>query len=178
MDWWKRPCSREFIAFHSSGARPSSWIKHIVVHSAEALSARGVARFFSEPGAGGSANLVTDDKECFRTLNDHAIPWGAPGANESGWHIELCGRASWTREEWLRHRPMLKAAAYKCALRAKQYEIPLRWIGPLRLRLGWKGFVTHNTVSKAFKRSTHWDPGPGFPQDLFMDYVKAAHAKL
>ena len=35
--------------------------------------------------------------------------------------------------------------------------------GQTTLRAGERGITTHAQVSKAWKKSDHWDPGPGFP---------------
>jgi hypothetical protein len=37
---------------------------------------------------------------------------------------------------------------------------------------GDRGITTHDAVSKAFKQSTHWDPGPGFPLADFANAVR------
>lgn len=105
-------------------------------------------------------------------VKDSHIPWGAKGANHNGWHIEMCGYARWSREEWLEQDAMLRNGAWRCALRAKWYKIPLRWVSPKGLKAGLHGFTTHVDVNRAFRKGDHWDPGPGFPKDVFMRYVR------
>lgn len=39
---------------------------------------------------------------------------------------------------------------------------------------GEKGITTHAYVSRAWKQSTHWDPGPGFPFHEFVAAVAKA----
>lgn len=158
-------------ARHDSGPRTASQIKHIVIHSTEGGSAAGVATFFATT-AQASTQLVIDDKECWRCVPDLVIPWGAPGVNTSGLHIEHCGYAKWTREEWLAHDRTLRRSAAKAARWAKRYKIPTRWVGPLGLKLGRKGFTRHMDASKAFTPGGHTDPGEGFPKDIYMGYVK------
>lgn len=52
------------------------------------------------------------------------------------------------------------------------YGIPLRWVGPLGLRLGRKGVTRHMDVTKAFPGGSHTDPGPNFPKDVWMKYAQ------
>lgn len=106
MDPIKARCHIRW-AKHDSGPRKASQIKWIVLHSTEGGTAESVAAFFAG-GAQASTQLVVDDNECYRMVRDLVIPWGAPGANTNGLHIEQCGFARWTRDEWLAHRPMLR----------------------------------------------------------------------
>jgi N-acetyl-anhydromuramyl-L-alanine amidase AmpD len=167
----KSPCSGKYAAVHTSGVRKPSDIKWIVLHSTEGDTAEGAASWFTNPKSSGSANLVVDDKECFRTVADLRVPWAAPPLNEAGFHIEFAGYAKWTHTDWMIHKDMLHRAAYKAALRAKLYKIPVRQVGPIGLRLGRKGFTSHNAVSLAWRKSDHKDPGPGFPWDYFLNLV-------
>ena len=164
------PCGLK-RAVHDSGPRRASDIDLIVIHSAEGTSAAGVASFFAG-AAQASTQLAVDDKECWRMLPDLIIPWGAPGANSDGLHVELCGFARWSREEWLAHDELLRRAAWKCAKWAWQYRIPRRWLTVAELLADKRGFTTHVDVNAAFHKSDHTDPGKGFPRDVFMRYVR------
>src|SRR3972149_4306473 len=81
-------------AVHDSGPRKASSIRLVVLHSAEGTTAAGVASFFAG-SAQASTQLAVDDRECWRMLPDLVIPWGAPGANSDGLHVEICGFAKW-----------------------------------------------------------------------------------
>jgi hypothetical protein len=164
-------------ARHDSGPRRKSRIKWVVLHSTEGGTAESVARFFATT-AQASTHLVVDDKECWRMVPDLVIPWGAPGVNTGGLHIEQCGYARWTRAEWLAHGHTLDRSAAKAARWCHMYGIPLRWVGPVGLRLGRKGITTHADASKAFKKGGHWDPGAGFPKDVWMARAKADLADI
>lgn len=165
-----RPCKVR-RARHDSGPRSKSQLKWIVLHSTEGGTAESVARFFATT-AEASTQLVVDDKECYRMVPDLVIPWGAPGANTAGLHIEQCGWARWTKAEWLAHEHTLQRSAAKAARWAHMYGIPLRWVGPIGLKLGRKGVTTHNDASKAFTPGGHHDPGPGFPRDQWMRWAR------
>jgi len=175
-------CTQGPRAANDSGPRRAADIKWAVIHTAEAAvdstgedrTAEGVAAFFAREDTQASTQLAVDRDSCVRMLPDLVIPWGARGANTHGLHIEICGRAGWTRAEWLKPvwAPMLERAAYKVAVWCFHYKIPTRWQGPWGLRAGFKGLTTHVDVNNAFKGGTHWDPGPGFPKDVFLELVK------
>lgn len=144
----------------------------MVIHSAESTSARGVANFFASRSSRASTQLAVDQTSCHRMLSDLTIPWGAPGANTDGLHIEICGYAKWTRSQWLSRRTMLRRAAYRVSKWCWQYDIPIRRLTVAQVRgRKVKGITCHNDVSQSFKGSDHWDPGLNFPWDVFMGYV-------
>jgi hypothetical protein len=160
-------------------------VKWVVIHSAEAsddvgedTTAEGVARYFSREDVQASTQLAVDRDSCVRMLPDLVIPWGAAGANAAGLHVELCGRAGWTQAEWMQRRELLERAAYKVARWCYHYNIPVRWVAPRGLKLGRRGLTTHADVNAAFKRGTHWDPGPGFPKVAFLAMVARSLALI
>jgi hypothetical protein len=164
-------CSREFDAIRRSGTRPASAIRLIVIHCTQSDAARGSARWFTDPRAEGSAHLVVDDRECYRTLDDTVIPWAAPGANTIGWHLELTGWKRWSREEWLNHKQTLRRGAFKAAFHAKKFGIPIKLLSAADVRLGRKGFVTHALCTEVFG-GDHTDPGHNCPLDQFMRWTR------
>lgn len=174
------PCTQGPRAAHDSGPRKASDIKWAVIHSAEVSddvgqdrTAEGVANFFARPSTEASTQLAVDRDSCVRMLPDMVVPWGAAGANRNGVHVEICGRASWTRAQWLdgSRQVMLDRAAFKVAMWCFHYKIPVRWVGPAGLKIGRKGLTTHADVNAAFQRGSHWDPGKGFPKDWFHERV-------
>jgi N-acetylmuramoyl-L-alanine amidase len=165
-------------AKHDSGPRTASSIKHIVIHSTEGGTASSNASFFATT-AEASTQLVIDDKEVWRTVPDLVIPWGAPGVNSDGLHIEHAGFAKWSRDEWLSHDRMLRLSAANAAKWAWQYKIPRRWLTVDELKTGTRGFCCHVDATKAFpNNSGHSDPGLGFPRDVYMGYVNDYYAAL
>jgi hypothetical protein len=160
--------------------RKAKSIRLIVIHSAEAAdslggdtSAEGVANYFARESTLASTQLAVDRDSCVRMLPDLVIPWGAKGANTVGLHVEICGYARWSRTEWLERPGMLRRAAYKVARWCWQYEIPARWVsvGALRAQTA-HGLTTHVDVNRAFRGGDHWDPGPEFPRDQFLEWVR------
>lgn len=174
----KASCNPHYRAYHNSGQRSLSSIKWIVMHSTEGNSAQGAASWFTDPKSQGSAHLVVDDTICYRCLNDQDIPWGAPGANTQGFHIEQTGYARWNSSLWSKtHLRTLQRAAYKAALHCRKYGIPIRFVDAAGLKAGRAGITTHLECTKAFG-GTHVDPGKGWPKTLFIAMVKTYAAGM
>ncbi len=167
-----------YKAVHFSGYRDPEIIRYIGIHCTQAYPGLGSAMWFANPASSGSAHMIVDDDHSYKTLPDTAVPWAAPPINSTGWHIEFAGYAGWPKETWMTHKPMLDRGAYKIALRCHWYDIPVRQLGVLGLRLHRKGLVYHSTVSKAYGLSDHSDPGPGFPMAYVMDKAKFYLAEL
>ena len=165
------PCKQR-RAKHDSGPRRASQIRHIVIHSTEGGTAASVAAFFATT-AEASTQLVVDDRECYRCVPDLVIPWGAKGANTSGLHIETCGFARWSLQEWMRHRATLDRSAYKAAVWCFTFGIPVRRLTNAELRAGTrKGFVSHAQCFQEFGGSVRTDPGAGYPWDFYLGRVR------
>lgn len=173
-------------AANDSGSRRARAIRVIVIHSAESedswggdTSAEGVANFFARTSTQASTQLAVDRDSCVRMLPDLVIPWGASGANSDGLHVEICGLAKWSREEWLKdlagadRDDMLRRAAWRVAKWCWLYDIGPKWLSNRQLANGTaRGLTTHKQVNDVFRHGTHWDPGPGFPRDVFLRWVK------
>lgn len=175
-----RPCKRRRARW-DSGPRKASWVRHVVIHSTEGGTAQSVAADFAtrprERGA--STQLVVDDRECYRCVPDLVIPWGAPGVNRSGLHVEHCGFARWSRAEWLAHLPTLERSAAKAARWCWTFRIPRRWLTVAELKAGKAGLCRHVDASRAFPPNAgHHDPGEGFPRDVYLALVKRFYREL
>jgi hypothetical protein len=172
-------CDTRYKAVHNSGRRPLGAITLIVMHDTESTSALSAASWFANPDSRGSAHLVIDNDHCFRCLADDEIPWGAPGANYRGFHIEQAGFARWLGSFWKAFRSKeLKRAAYKAALHAKRYGIKIRFLTAASMQDGvMNGITTHAECSHAFGGS-HYDPGAGWPRAAFMTWVRGYFAVI
>lgn len=157
------------------GPRRASSLEYIVIHDAESPSdaAQGVANYGARTPTKVSWHVVVDDNILICQLPDLVTSWTAPPLNQNGLHIELCGRAAYSRLEWYRHQGTLKRAAWQVAKWCKVHKIPPTWLSDAQLDEGEeRGIVTHAQVSRVFKMSTHSDPGPNFPMSYFMLLVR------
>lgn len=173
-------CLTDYHAIRSSGSRPTSDIRWVVLHDTEGGTAKNVARYFAGLTDGtpeGSAHLVVDETDCYRCLKNTEIPWGAPGANAQGFHVEQCGFARWSAVVWSQHRRTLHRAAYKTAFHCRLFGIPPVFVMAAELKAGRRGVTTHAECTKAFGGS-HSDPGRFWPRWLFMRAVRDYYDSL
>lgn len=158
--------------FAPRGMRPTS----VVIHATAATNpASSTANFFHASTPSGSTQSVADDNEGFTCVPDDAVCAGAPPLNQEGLHIEQPGLEAWARSTWLSHPDDLHRVAFHVAQWCKAYDIPVVLLHAADLvRLGEKarGITYHKAISDAFHQSTHQDPGPGFPWDVFMPLVQ------
>jgi hypothetical protein len=158
----------------------------IVIHTMESSEKPGTARAVAKWFAGNdapraSAHLCVDPNEAIECVLQQDVAWAAPGANHDGYHVELAGRAAQKPGDWsdASSTAILRRAAGPVALVCQAWEIPVVRLTVDQVKDGkTKGFCGHVDVSKAFKKSDHWDPGPHFPWDLFLAHVYDALADL
>jgi len=150
----------------------------VVLHTMESSekpdTAEGVARWFAgstSPEA--SAHYCVDSDSVVQCVRENDVAWGAPGANRIGVQVELAGRASQTAADWadVYSSALLARAAGLVADVCRRHAIPATFVDAAGLLRGERGVTTHAEVSKAWKRSTHWDVGPGFPMAAFLRAV-------
>lgn len=163
-------------------------LRRIVLHDMEAPekgeTAEAIANYFAtvdfaKEGKKPSAHFCIDNNTVVQCVRVEDVANAAPGANNDGIHLELAGYGKQTRGEWLDDysRNVIDNAASVAAWLCLKYNIP-----PVRLQTAElldpinKGIVSHAQVSSAFKRSTHTDPGPNFPWDLFFERLAVHYA--
>jgi peptidoglycan hydrolase-like protein with peptidoglycan-binding domain len=154
----------------------------VVLHSMEAAeaatTAENVARWFASktnaPRA--SAHYNVDSDSVVQSVPEEKIAWHAPGANRLGVGVEHAGYARQTREEWLDEysEAMLRRSAQLVAGICKRWNIPPQFVDADGLKEGVRGITTHWETTKAWRKSTHWDPGRGFPMDVYLGWVQEA----
>lgn len=150
-----------------------------VIHDMEASeenlnTAENIANWFAGKNAPrASAHWCHDQDSSVRGVHDKDVAWAAPGANNNGIQHEMAGYARQTRDEWL-DGPSLKIlerTAAKVKVECMTYGYKPVFVNADGLLRGHRGITTHLEVSRAFRRSTHWDPGYHFPIDVFISMV-------
>lgn len=173
--------TRTNLTHQKSTGRYGNDIDIIGVHTMEApegaQTAENVANYFKTVKA--SSHWCVDNNSRVRVVNDEDTAWTLPGANTRSLNIELAGYAKQSPNDWADAYSvsMLEIAALCCAEWCKKYGIPVRRLSLAQIRNGEKGFAGHVDVNFVYRKSTHWDPGPGFPWTYFLsrvnDYLNA-----
>lgn len=152
-------------------------IRLIVIHTMEApegpQTAENIASYFASGAVVASAHACVDQDSVVVCLPPTATAFAAPGANADGYQIEHAGFASQDGAGWAdaASQSMLRLSAAHAREIAVAAGIPLRHLTDDELAAGHAGFVGHDQVSRVYKRSDHWDPGPAFPWDQYMSLV-------
>ncbi len=152
----------------------------LVIHTMESpetpTTAEAVANWFAGSTAPqASAHYCIDSNSIVQCVKDSDVAWHAPGANHNGLGFEHAGRAAQTPTDWSDDysTKCLKLSAELVAQKCTEYGIPAVWLRVPDLLAGRRGITGHVQVSQAFKRSTHTDPGPNFPVERYLGWVKS-----
>lgn len=166
--------------FEDSGSytRHSQWV---VLHTMETVEGDSIAEsigagWFTNPTAEASAHYCVDNNSIVQDVNEGDYAWAAgPIGNYHGIQIEMAGRASQTRAQWLDDysRAMLERVAALTADICNRQGIPVRVLTDEQVAAGEAGITTHAALARVFRETNHTDPGPNFPWDFFMERVRA-----
>lgn len=170
------PLASSFVQARHYTPRRNQPVTMIVIHDMESSetvkTAENVASWFAGPSAPqASAHYCVDSDSTVQCVAEMDVAWHAPGANHCAVGIEMAGRANQTLAQW--NDPFSKLMGLRTAMLCvdimRRRKIPNVFLTAKDLVAGkWSGITTHNEVSKAFKRSTHTDPGPQWPRSAFM----------
>lgn len=151
----------------------------IVLHTMEAAeastTAENVAAWFAGAAAPqASAHFCVDADSVVQCVQVSDTAWAAPGANANGIQIEHAGYAAQSAAQWADEysQALLHRSADLVARLCSEHSIPPFFVDAAGLLRGERGITTHAEVSKAFKKSTHTDPGPNFPMTQYLSLVR------
>jgi N-acetylmuramoyl-L-alanine amidase len=177
---------------HLPYVEAANWSRHlpaqrkdlIVIHSIECAEASTAAENTAAWFAGkrgesprSSAHACIDDDTIVQCVPWDRIAWHAPGANARGIGLEHAGWARQTPAQWRDgySQRMLRRSAWLVArLRERLDTFPIEFVDETGLLKGAPGITTHDRISRAFRKSTHTDPGAGFPMDQYLELARAA----
>jgi N-acetyl-anhydromuramyl-L-alanine amidase AmpD len=150
----------------------------VVMHTMEIAerpdAAEICARWFRTPVSQVSAHYCVDADSIVQCVWEKDVAWHARGGNANSIGVELGGFAGQTTTDWedTYSATVLERAATLVADVCRRRRIPVRWLDADDLRAGRPGLTGHSAVSRAFRKSDHWDPGDGFPVEAFVDRVR------
>lgn len=152
--------------------RSTSGIQRVVIHTTENATgtpAANVANYQIRSKTGSYHYLVDASGKRIRCNTDDWITWstGNNAGNVQGLNLSFTTYSANTRAQWLAQEKMLRAGATVVADWCKKYNIPA-----VKVTTG-RGICGHGDM-RAFGGTDHTDPGPNFPWDVFIKYVKAA----
>lgn len=152
------------------------WVVHDMEAPERSSTAEAVANYFKRGTVKASAHYNIDNDSIVPSVAVGDTAFHAPGANTDGIGVEHAGYARQIRAEWL--DPFGNAMLDLSAKLFVDVAVPLG-IPPVKLSIEQvrdgktKGICGHWDVSKAFGRSSHWDPGHEFPYDVYISRIRA-----
>lgn len=157
--------------FGFGGPRSLSSIVRIVVHTTEndaSSTAEAVANYQINSQTGSYHNLVDSRGVSVRCNTQDWITWstGNNAGNLYGLNLSFVARASWSRVQWLAQDRMLRRGARVAAAWVKDRGIPVTKVDGRA-----NGFCGHGDL-RIWGGTDHTDPGPNFPWDVFLAYVR------
>ena len=158
----------------------------VCIHCTENSELDGMARmnanlFHGDASPVASVHYFVDNLAAYQTLREEDVAYATGNSGPKGFdlysvHVEIVGRASQSLSQWSDDysRLALYNAIGVFADVCRRRQIPPTFLDADALeREGYAGITTHNQVTLATKRpGGHWDPGPNFPIDAFLNGVQ------
>lgn len=143
-------------------------------------TAEAVANYFKKTETRASAHWCVDSNSRVRCVHDEDTAWTMPPVNGISLNVELAGTAAQTKAQWADAYSLsvLGNAAFCVAEWCRKYGIPVRHLSYEQISRKEKGIVGHLDVNEVFDESDHWDPGPNFPWDYFLDKVSVNLSRI
>lgn len=157
---------------------------YFVIHDSEGPdgSSEGLLRFMGNPATEtnvASYHAVTrEDGSYTQILDPQWAPYSAPPLNDYAMHVCMPGKAAQTREQWL--DPISSKYIEGVVAFIKDWcfelDIPKEYLTvPQLIANGIEGlhggYTSHDNVSDAWHKSSHYDPGSEFPWDVLANLL-------
>lgn len=172
-----------FIPARWHGGSQSS-IDRIVIHGTVSPTvvggAKSVANYFQVTGRPSSAHYVVDPGAIVQCVPDNVVAYH-DGTNYNSIGIELCDWVDGLAARWndQAHVDMLTRAAMLIATLSFQYKVPIEKINATQIRAGERGVCGHVDMRDAYpSRTTHYDPGVGFPWQALLTMAKGGNGDM
>lgn len=175
-----QPQAIPFVRARNFRAGRTAPVRLVVLHTIEiveiAAAAERCAQYFAtvtKPQV--SAHYCVDSDSIVQCVREEDTAFTAPGANHDGIQIEMAGFARQSPAEWADpySAAMLDRVVGLVAELCFRYALPVQFVDVPGLLSGERGITTHAAVSRAWRRSTHTDPGPHFPMQAFLEAVRS-----
>jgi len=177
---------RKFAAKYYTVPTTPRQVKWIVIHTIESPEDKNRAyntaqwTFAGANARQASTHYLVDSDEVVQAVDEANIAWGAEGANQQGIHVEHAGMAGQSATGWQDEYSvnMLERSAELVAGVAKRFGIPIRHITWQEFKAGEAGILGHVDVNRARRNGgalgpdDHYDPGPNFPWEWYLERVK------
>lgn len=144
----------------------------VAIHTTEGImDARDLGLYWQRIN-NASSHAGCDNVKTVTYIDPQYSSWTLLNGNSRSVNMEICGWARWTRDEWLGpQRGRLIQAANWARQMCERFGIPKKYIGSAGVARGEAGIIGHVDYTNGAKDGNHWDPGPGFPWDVFIDLV-------
>jgi len=148
----------------------------IAIHATDnTASDEAEASYAQHRTDGTSSHFYADRDSVIQSLDTGARAGhaGSRAGNENAVAVELSGRGSWTREQWITNLawPILgRVLAEVC----RAYDIAPRRasVAEMQSNPRVRAFYGHDDMRRAWGGTNHTDPGPGFPWDVLLGVVQ------
>lgn len=165
------------IATNNYSSRNGAKVIWVAIHTTEGIMDANDLGYYWQRITNGSSHAGCDNVKTKTYVDPAYASWTLLNGNSRSVNMEICGWARWTREEWLGPQMgRLVQAANWARQMCDRFGIPKRYIGAAGVARGEAGIIGHVDYTNGAKDGDHWDPGPGFPWDVFMQLVNGGPA--
>lgn len=160
------------IATSNYSSRYGAKVIWVAIHTTEGIMDASDLGYYWQRINGASSHAGCDNLKTKTYVDPAYASWTLLNGNSRSVNMEICGWASWTRDQWLGpQRGRLVQAANWARQMCDRFGIPKRYIGSSGVARGEAGIIGHVDYTNGTGDGSHWDPGPGFPWDVFISLV-------